>query len=91
MSFWQKKLGNFIYEYHYEELVANQVDETRKILKFCNLEYEEGCINYTKNKTAVSTVSVSQAREKIYKSSVNLSEKYLDYFPFLTKIKKKAP
>ena len=89
MSFWQGKIGNSIYEYYYEELVANQVDETRKILKFCNLEFEDGCINYTKNKIAVSTVSISQAREKIYKSSVNLSEKYLNYFPFLNGIKKR--
>ncbi len=92
MSFWKKKMGNFIYECHYEKLVANQLDETKKILQFCNLEFEDRCINYTENKTAVSTVSISQAREKIYKSSVNLSEKYLDYFSFLNQvIKKKAP
>ena len=85
-------MGNFIYECHYEKLVANQLDETKKILQFCNLEFEDRCINYTENKTAVSTVSISQAREKIYKSSVNLSEKYLDYFSFLNQvIKKKAP
>ena len=92
MSFWQNKMGNFIYEYHYEKLVANQLDETKKVLKFCNLEFEDQCINYTENKSTVSTVSVSQARQKIYKSSINLSEKYLDYFPFLKQIiKKKAP
>ena len=91
-SFWKKKMGNFIYECHYEKLVAKQLDETKKILQFCNLEFEDRCINYTENKTAVSTVSISQAREKIYKSSVNLSEKYLDYFSFLNQvIKKKAP
>ena len=92
MSLWQKKLGKFIYEYHYERLVTNQIDETKKILEFCNLEFEDKCINYTENKTTVSTVSISQARQKIYKSSINLSNKYLDYFPFLNKIiKKKAP
>jgi hypothetical protein len=92
MSFWQNKMGDFIYDYHYEKLVTNQLNETKKILKFCNLEFEDSCINYTENKTTVSTVSVSQARQKIYKSSLNLSEKYLDYFPFLKKlIKKKAP
>ena len=92
MSFWQKKLGNFIYECHYEKLVANQIGETKKILEFCNLEFENRCINYTENKTSVSTVSVSQARQKIYKSSVNLSDKYLDYFSFLNQlVKKKAP
>ena len=86
MSLWQKKLGKFIYECHYERLVTNQIDETKKILEFCNLEFEDKCINYTENKTTVSTVSISQARQKIYKSSINLSNKYLDYFPFLKQI-----
>ena len=92
MSLWQKKLGNFIYDCHYEKLVTNQVDETRKILKYCNLEFEDRCINYTENKIPVSTVSISQAREKIYNSSINLSDKYLNYFSFLNRVvKKKAP
>jgi hypothetical protein len=86
MLLWQKKLGKFIYECHYESLVTNQIDETKKILEFCNLEFENKCINYTENKTTVSTVSISQARQKIYKSSVNLSGKYLDYFPFLNQV-----
>ena len=79
-------MGKFIYECHYESLVTNQIDETKKILEFCNLEFENKCINYTENKTTVSTVSISQARQKIYKSSVNLSGKYLDYFPFLNQV-----
>ena len=92
MSFWKQKMGNFIYESHYERLVSDQINETKKILDFCDLEFENNCINYDKNKTPVKTVSVSQARQKIYKSSVNLSNKYVDYFPFLNQIvKKKAP
>jgi hypothetical protein len=92
MSLWQKKIGSFFYDCHYERLVTNQIDETKKILEFCNLEFENKCVNFTENKTPVSTVSISQAREKIYESSVNLSKKYLDYFSFLNQvIKKKAP
>ena len=88
MSFWKKELGDFIYESHYEKLVTEQVNETKNILKFCNLEFEESCINYTDNNIPSRTVSVLQVREKIYKSSVNLSEKYYKYFPFLKQIKK---
>lgn len=92
MSFWKKKIGNFIYDCRYETLVSNQIDETKKILEFCNLEFEDNCVNYTKNKTPVKTVSVSQARQKIYNDSVNLSDQYIDYFTFLNQVaKKKAP
>ena len=83
MNFWNDQLGNFIYDYQYEKLIDNQIEETKKILDFCQLEFEESCINYTKNKIAVRTISVAQAREKIYKSSVKLSEKYFNYLPFL--------
>ena len=88
MDFWKQKLNNFIYESHYEKLVSDQVNETKKILKFCDLKFEENCIDYTKNKIPSRTVSVFQVRDKIYKSSLNLSNKYLNYFPFLSQIKK---
>ena len=86
MNFWNDRLGYFIYDYRYENLVNNQVEETKKILDFCELEFEENCIDYTKNKLSVKTISVAQARQKIYKSSVKLSEKYIEYFPFLKSI-----
>ena len=91
MSFWKQKLGNYIYESHYEKLVTQQVNETKNILEFCNLKFEDNCVNYTNNNIPSRTISVYQVREKIYKSSLNLSVKYLNYFPFLKEIKKKAP
>ena len=91
MSFWKQKLGNFIYESHYEKLVTQQVNETKNILEFCNLKFEDSCVNYTNNNIPSKTISVYQVRDKIYKSSINLSEKYLNYFPFLNEVKKKAP
>ena len=91
MSFWKEMLGDFIYESHYEKLVSDQINETKNILKFCNLEFEDNCIDYTKNNIPSRTVSVFQVRDKIYKDSMNLSDKYLNHFTFLKDIKKKAP
>ena len=91
MIFWKKELGDFIYESHYEKLVAEQISETKNILEFCNLKFEDNCVNYTNNNIPSKTISVYQVRSKIYKSSLNLSDKYLNYFPFLKEVKKKAP
>ncbi len=91
MYFWKQKLGNFIYESHYEKLVTQQVNETKNILEFCNLKFEDSCVNYTYNNIPSRTISGYQIRDKIYKSSLNLSDKYLNYFPFLNQVKKKAP
>jgi len=83
MEFWNQKLPDYIYNLDYETLISDQVNETKKIIEYCNLDWEENCINYTKNKAAIKTVSISQARKPIYSSSKNLSEKYLDYLGFL--------
>ncbi len=59
----------------------------KKLIKFCNLDWEDNCIDHTKNKTGIKTVSLAQARKPVYKSSVNLYETYIEYLPFLNQIK----
>ena len=72
MSFWKTKIPKFIFDVEYESLVKNKEDEIKKILKFCDLPWDEKCLNPEKNsKTPIKTVSVSQARQPIYKSSLN--------------------
>jgi Flp pilus assembly protein TadD len=77
MNVFKKKLPNFIYELKYENLVKNKYEEIEKILKFCKLEWDENCLNHHKqSKTLIKTASMSQARNPIYKSSVDLSNNY---------------
>ena len=87
MKFWKFKLPNLIYECDYEKLVNDQENETKRLIKFCNLDWEDNCIDHTKNKTGIKTVSLAQARKPVYKSSVNLYETYIQYLPFLNQIK----
>jgi len=86
MNFWNNKLPNQIYNCEYENLVNNKLDETKRIISFCNLDWQDSCIDHTKNDTGIKTVSISQARKPIYKSSIKLSDNYLDYLNFLKKI-----
>ena len=64
----------------------------KKILNFCELEWDEKCLSPDKNsKTPIKTVSVSQARQPIYKSSLNSNQnydKYLEKMFSIIKIKK---
>ncbi|PPR46015.1 MAG: hypothetical protein CFH18_00409 [Alphaproteobacteria bacterium MarineAlpha5_Bin8] len=85
ISHWKKLLINDFYEIQYEKLVNNQKEETKKLLKFCSLKWENKCINFYKNKSIVRTASVQQVRKKIYTSSVNKAEIYKSE---LTKLKK---
>ena len=80
ISFWKLKSPDSIYEANYESIVSNPEKETRKLLKFCNLEWDDNCLNFYKNKkTPIQTVSVSQARKPIYNSSVNSNSDYSKY------------
>jgi len=80
MKFWETKLGKFIYEVNYEKLVKNKDDETKKMINYCELEWDEACLNHHENKkTPIKTVSISQARKPIYQSSVNSNSNYEKY------------
>tara|TARA_B100000686_G_C16763108_1_gene960048 strand:- start:700 stop:2247 length:1548 start_codon:yes stop_codon:yes gene_type:complete len=78
VNFWKGKLGSFIYEIKYENLIENSKNEIEKLLKFCDLKYEDNCLNFHNNKNPVKTLSMIQVRQPIYKSSLNLSKKF-DY------------
>lgn len=80
MNFWYSKIPEFIHTVEYEKLVSDQENEINKLLKFCELEWDDNCLNFHKHsKTPIKTVSISQAREPIYKSSVNSNDKYKEY------------
>ena len=77
MDFWKKKIPEFIYEVKYETIVSDPQNEIKKLIKFCNLDWDPGCLNFHLNKkTPIQTVSVSQARKPIYKSSINSNTGY---------------
>ena len=80
IKFWKYKFEKFIYDLSYEKLVTDSENQIKKLLDYCSLEWDKNCFNHHKyNKTAIQTVSISQARKPIYKSSVNSSEKYSKY------------
>ena len=79
MNFWHKKFPGKIYDISYENLTTNQVEETRKLLNYCGLGWDENCLNFHKNKRAVRTASALQVREKIYQGSSEAWKKYEHY------------
>lgn len=86
MDFWHSSIPGYIYDCEYEQLVDNQEEEIHKILQFCNLEFEKNCLDFTKNSSIIKTISVAQANKPIYKTSVNISDKYKGLLNFLDKI-----
>lgn len=80
MDFWNNNFIDFIYNIEYENLVKDPHDYIDKLLNFCDLDFEEQCLEFDiKNKRPVYTASFLQVREKIYTSSINKWEYYKDF------------
>ena len=78
MKHWKSIFQNDIYECKYEVLVSNFEKESKSILDYCNLSWDRNVLRYFENKRRVFTVSSTQIREKIYKSSINSWINYKD-------------
>ena len=78
MKHWKNTIPEFIYDISYEKLVNNLEIETKKLLKFCNLNWNANCLKFHKNNRSVNTASLSQVRQPIYKSSIKTWEHYKD-------------
>jgi tetratricopeptide (TPR) repeat protein len=76
MEFWKQLLPDFIYDISYEKLVENQEFESRKLLNFCNLDWDKNCLTFYRNKRGIVTASFAQARKPIYKNSVKSWQNY---------------
>jgi tetratricopeptide (TPR) repeat protein len=71
MAHWQNTMPGVIYDLKYEDLIADQAGETRKLLEYCGLEWEDDCLAFHRNPTPTTTASASQVRRPLYDSSVS--------------------
>ena len=76
MTFWHELFPNQIYDISYEDLTTNQEQETKKLLEYCELDWDKNCLNFHKNKRAVKTSSSFQVKEKMYQGSSDVWTKY---------------
>ncbi|HWX31663.1 MAG TPA: sulfotransferase [Steroidobacteraceae bacterium] len=71
MAHWQAVEPHAIHHLSYEALVADQLGETRKLLAFCGLDWQDDCVQFHDNPAASTTASAAQIRRPIYDSSVS--------------------
>ena len=80
MQFWLGHYGDRIYNLNYDNLTINQDDETRKLIEYLELEWENDCLSPQHNKRSVRTVSQQQVRQKVYQGS---SQQWRKFEPYL--------
>jgi Flp pilus assembly protein TadD len=70
MAYWRSVLPGEVLEIRYEDLVADQAGETRRLLAHCGLDWSDACLSFHDNAAPVSTPSAAQVRRPIYSESV---------------------
>jgi len=76
ISFWKEIFRDNIYISKYENLIDNSQFEIKKMINFCDLEWDPNCLNHHLNKSGIKTASINQARKPIYNTSKNLYKNY---------------
>jgi tetratricopeptide (TPR) repeat protein len=72
MEHWRTLLPSEAFlDVRYEDIVEDQETQSRRILEYCGLEWNDACLDFHKNPRAVSTASMTQVRQRIYTSSVD--------------------
>jgi tetratricopeptide (TPR) repeat protein len=77
MAHWRSVLpAERFFEIDYESLVADPEPLTRRLVAFCGLEWDEACLAPHRNRRPVTTASLWQARQPIYRGSVARWRRY---------------
>lgn len=80
---WQALLPHDVLVMDYDKLVQDPETEIRRLLAFCDLEWEPACLAFNQVRNAVKTASVWQVRQGIYQRS---SERWKHYHPHLAEV-----
>jgi hypothetical protein len=71
MAHFDEVLPGGIHRVHYENMVEDTENEVRRLLAYCGLPFEEGCLRFFENDRPVRTASSEQVRRPIYKEGVD--------------------
>ena len=51
-------------------MIEKQEEESKKLIEYCGLDWEEACLKFYENKRSVNTASSEQVRQPIYKGAM---------------------
>jgi hypothetical protein len=76
MAHFDAVLPGRVHRVIYEDLVENTEGEVRRVLDYCGLPFEDGCLRFFENERPVRTASSEQVRQPIYRGGVDHWEHY---------------
>lgn len=85
MDHWDAVLPGKVLRVQYEDVVTDLEPQVRRILDYCELDFEDACLNFHQTDRSVRTPSSEQVRQPIYKSGL---EQWRQFEPWLEPLKK---
>jgi len=76
MAHWTAVLPATYFELPYEDLISKPEVVTKKLIAFCDLPWEDECLQFDRNERVVLTPSNWQVRQKIYDTSIGRWKNY---------------
>ncbi len=76
MDHWARLLPGFVLDVDYEAVVSDLEGQTRRMLDFCGLGWQDACRDFHQNRRPVQTASNAQVRRPLYGGAV----KYWKHF-----------
>jgi tetratricopeptide (TPR) repeat protein len=76
MEHWHAVLPGSVLDVKYEDLVRDQEKQSRRLIEYCGLPWEEACLDFHRNERPVKTASIAQVRKPIYTTSVARCERF---------------
>ena len=76
MDHWKSSLDLSFLEVEYEQVVSDLEGQTRRMLDFLDLPWDERCLAFHENQRFVNTTSQAQVRQPIYRQSIDRWKHY---------------
>ncbi len=84
MDHWDAVLPGKVLRVQYEDVVADIESQVRRILEYCDLEFETSCVDFYRTERSVRTPSSEQVRQPIFTSGLDY---WRNYEPWLGPMK----
>lgn len=84
MRHWDSVLAGRVLRVFYEDLVEDPENNVRRILEFCRLEFEPGCLKFHETERSIRTPSSEQVRRPIFRDGL---DQWKNYEPWLGPLK----
>jgi tetratricopeptide (TPR) repeat protein len=84
MAHWNEALPGRILRIQHEDVVDDLAGNVRRLLEFCELEFETACLEFYKTERTVHSASSEQVRRPIYREGV---DQWRHYEPWLGPLK----